>query len=263
MRKVLWIIGVLGLLMIAAPFALGFPSKASHGQDMLDNFHPLMQQANVDKTAAYYNDVFVPLGAVVPAMSQENVTKFNAYLDGIKGMQTDSEKLVPGLAQALNMTPEQVQGFLATNYPAMSQMLAGLPQMSADFGSLLGVMSSQRRHLPAGARRPQALRATRHHDADERRQLRQRQQPAELPLVHLVLRVARSVDVRARRMGSVLQRAAPSGVLPPPPTCPHGRCRSLTGGTPASRTAAQVRSTNRQIIDRGAAQPRSAGLGSR
>jgi hypothetical protein len=142
MRKVLWIIGVLGLLMIAAPFALGFPSKAAHGQDMLDNFHPLMQQANVDKTAAYYNDVFVPLGAVVPAMSQENVTKFNAYLAGIKGMQTDSEKLVPGLAQALNMTPEQVQQFLATNYPAMAQMLSSLPQMSADFGSLLGVMSS-------------------------------------------------------------------------------------------------------------------------
>ena len=153
MRKVLWIIGVLGLLMIAAPFALGFPSKASHGQDMLDNFHPLMQQANVDKTAAYYNDVFVPLGAVVPAMSQENVTKFNAYLDGIKGMQTDSAKLVPGLAQALNMTPEQVQQFLATNYPAMSQMLAGLPQMSTDFGSLLGVMSNNVaifQQVPAG-----------------------------------------------------------------------------------------------------------------
>ena len=153
MRKVLWIIGVLGLLMIAAPFALGIPSKASHGQDMLDNFHPLMQQANVDKTAAYYNDVFVPLGDVVPAMTQENVTKFNAYLDGIKGMQTDSAKLVPGLAQALNMTPEQVQQFLATNYPAMSQMLAALPQMSTDFGGLLGMMSNNVeifKQVPAG-----------------------------------------------------------------------------------------------------------------
>lgn len=146
-------IGVLGVLMIAAPFALGFPSKANHGQDMLDSFHPLMQQANVDKTAAYYNDVFVPLGDVVPAMSQENVTKFNAYLDGIKGMQTDSEKLVPGLAQALNMTPEQVQEFLASNYPAMSQMLAILPQMQADFGGLLGVMSNNVeifQQVPAG-----------------------------------------------------------------------------------------------------------------
>ena len=160
MRKVLWIIGALGLLMIAAPFALGLPSKAAHGQAMLDNFHPLMQQANVDKTAAYYNNVFVPLGAVVPAMSQENVTKFNAYLDGIKGMQTDSTKLVPGLAQALNMTPEQVQQFLATNYPAMSQMLAGLPQMSADFGSLLAVMSNNVavfQQVPAGLKHYEPL----------------------------------------------------------------------------------------------------------
>ena len=163
MRRVLWIIGVLGVLMIAAPFALGFPSKADHGQAMLDNFHPLMQQANVDKTAAYYNDVFVPLGAVVPAMSQENVTKFNTYLAGIKGMQTDSAKLVPGLAQALNMSPEQVQQFLATNYPAMSQMLASLPQMSADFGSLLGVMSKNVaifQQVPAGLKHYEPLVST-------------------------------------------------------------------------------------------------------
>ena len=160
MRKVLWILGALGLLMIAAPFALGFPSKASHGQSMLDNFHPLMQQANVDKTAAYYNDVFVPLGDVVPAMSQQNVDKFNAYLVGITGMQTDSAKLVPGLAQAMGMTTEQVQQFLATNYPAMAQMLAGLPQMSADFGSLLGVMSKNVaifQQVPAGLKHYEPL----------------------------------------------------------------------------------------------------------
>jgi hypothetical protein len=153
MRKVLWIVAVVGALMIAAPFALGFPSKADHGQAMLDNFHPLMQQANVDKTAAYYNDVFVPLGKVVPAMSQANVDKFNAYLAGIKGMQTDSEKLVPGLAQALNMTPAQVQQFLATNYPSMSAMLGSLPQMQADFGSLLGMMAANVnifQQVPAG-----------------------------------------------------------------------------------------------------------------
>ncbi len=153
MRKVLWAIGLIGVLMIAAPFAIGLPSKASDGQTMLDNFQPLMQQANVDKTAAYYNDVFVPLGDVVPAMSEENVANFNAYLEGIKGMQTDSENLIPGLAVALNMTPEQVQQFLATNYPAMSQMLAGLPQMATDFGTLLGVMSDNVaifQQVPAG-----------------------------------------------------------------------------------------------------------------
>ena len=51
------------------------------------------------------------------------------------------------------MTPEQVQQFLATNYPAMSQMLAALPQMQTDFGSLLGMMSNNVeifKQVPAG-----------------------------------------------------------------------------------------------------------------
>ncbi|HEY7627868.1 MAG TPA: hypothetical protein VH761_12400 [Ilumatobacteraceae bacterium] len=120
---------------------------------MLDEFNPIMQQANVDKTADYYNRVFVPLGGVVPAMSQENVTKFQGYLEGIKGMQTDSAKLIPGLAAALNMSEEQVQQFLGTNFPAMAQMLAGLPQMSADFGNLLSVMATNVgifQEVPAG-----------------------------------------------------------------------------------------------------------------
>lgn len=153
MRRALWLIAVVGALMIAAPFAMGLPSKADGGQKMINAFHPLMAQANVDKTADYYNNVFVPLGAVVPAMSAETVAKFQTYLDGISGMQTDSTKLVPGLAQALKMTPEQVQQFLGTNYPAMSAMLAGLPQMQADFGGLLKMMSSNVdifKQVPAG-----------------------------------------------------------------------------------------------------------------
>lgn len=153
MRKALWLIAVVGALMIAAPFAMGLPSKADGGQKMIDAFHPIMAQTNVDKTADYYYKVFVPLGAVVPAMSAENVAKFQIYLDGISGMQTDSTKLVPGLAQALNMTPEQVQQFLATNYPAMSKMLASLPQMQADFGGLLKMMSNNVdifKQVPAG-----------------------------------------------------------------------------------------------------------------
>jgi hypothetical protein len=153
MRKVLWILGVLGVLLIVAPFAIGLPSKASDGQKMIDNFNPIMQQANVDKTADYYNRVFVPLGNVVPAMSQENVTKFQGYLQGISGMQTEASQLVPGLAAALNMTEEQVQQFMATNFPAMSQMIAALPQMSADFGGLLTVMAANVgifQEVPAG-----------------------------------------------------------------------------------------------------------------
>jgi hypothetical protein len=142
MRKALWLVLVVGAVMIAAPFALGLPAKASGGQAMIDDFEPLMDQANVDKTAAYYNDVFVPLGDVVPAMSEENIAKFETYLQGFGGMQTDAENLVPGLAAALGMTPEQVQQFFATQYPSMAQMLAALPQMREDFDGLLALMAA-------------------------------------------------------------------------------------------------------------------------
>ena len=154
MRKVLWAVLVVGALLIAAPFALGMPAKADGGQAMLDDFHPLMQQANVDKTAAYYYDVFVPLDdVVVPAMTDENMAKFDAYLQGISATKTDAERFIPGLAQALDMTPEQVQGFVAAQYPAMAQMLANLPQMEQDFGGLLGLMSENVatfQQVPAG-----------------------------------------------------------------------------------------------------------------
>ncbi|MFP5256955.1 MAG: hypothetical protein ACLGI8_14020 [Acidimicrobiia bacterium] len=154
MRKVLWAVLVVGAMLIAAPFALGMPAKADGGQQMLDDFRPLMQQGEVDKTAAYYYDVFSPLGdVVVPAMTDENMAKFDAYLAGISGMRTDAAAFIPGLAQALGMTEAEVQAFIGAQYPDMAQMLANLPQMEADFGQLLGLMSSNVdtfQQVPAG-----------------------------------------------------------------------------------------------------------------
>ena len=139
-RKSLWAVIVVGLMLVLAPFALGIPSKASAGQRMMDGFRPLMQPANVDKTAAYYNQVFVPLGQVVPALSKDNIAKFNSYVQGFTAMGVDASKLVPALAQALNMTPEQVQAFMVAQFPAMSQMLQNLPTMQMDFTDLVSLM---------------------------------------------------------------------------------------------------------------------------
>ena len=152
-RKVLWAVLAVGVLMIAAPFLIGLPTGASGGQDMMDDFRPLMQPDNVEKTAAYYNDVFVPLGEVAPAMSEENVATFEAYLAGMSAMGDDAARLVPELAQATGMTEEQVQVYLAGSFPAMSQMLTALPQMEQDFGGLLGLMSANTdifAQVPAG-----------------------------------------------------------------------------------------------------------------
>ena len=139
-RKVLWPVLLIGLALIVAPLALSLPGKASAGERMLGDFEPIMQPANVQTTADYYYDVFVPLGTVTPLMSDANVTKFEAYLQGFSGVQTDAQKLVPMLAEALHMTPAQVQAFMAAELPAMTQMLQGLPQMEEDFGLFIGAM---------------------------------------------------------------------------------------------------------------------------
>ena len=152
-RKLLWAVFAIGLALVITPFALLLPSKAGAGEDMMDGFRPIMEPNQVATTAGYYNDVFVPLGQITPMMSAENLAKFQVYMTGFEGMQTDAAKLVPLLAQALNMTPAQVRQMMAENLPAMAAMLQNLPQMQRDFGGLLGTMQRNQdifSQVPAG-----------------------------------------------------------------------------------------------------------------
>ena len=141
-RKMMWGVLVVGVLLIAAPFAIGLPGKASGGQDMIDAFEPIMDEQNVQITSDYYYDVFVPLGQVAPAMSQENIDKFNGYLAGFGPMGAEAQNLVPAFAQATGMSEEDAGAFMATEFPAMFQMLQALPQMQTDFEGLLGLMGA-------------------------------------------------------------------------------------------------------------------------
>ena len=97
-RKMMWAVLLVGMMLIAAPFAIGLPDKADGGQKMIDAFGPIMEPENVDLTVSYYYDVFVPLGDVVPAMTQENIDKFNGYLAGFAALGVDAENMVPALA---------------------------------------------------------------------------------------------------------------------------------------------------------------------
>ena len=129
----------------------------------MSGFQPIMQPDQVATTARYYNEVFVPLGEVTPMMSTEEPREFQAYMAGFEGMQADSAKLVPLLAQAMNMTPAQVQQMMAENLPAMAAMLQNMPQMQRDFNGLISTMRANEdifSQVPAGlahhkaARRP-------------------------------------------------------------------------------------------------------------
>jgi hypothetical protein len=139
-RKLLWAVLAIGLALVVAPLAMSLPSKANAGERMLNGFQPIMQPDQVQTTARYYNQVFVPLGRVTPMMNAQNLAKFQAYLNGFGGMQSDAAKLVPLLAQALHMTPAQVQALIGKQLPAMAAMLRNLPAMQRDFAGLLGTM---------------------------------------------------------------------------------------------------------------------------
>lgn len=141
-RKMMWGVLAIGVLLIAAPFAIGLPDKADGGQKMIDAFEPIMEEGNVATTAEYYYSVFVPLGNVVPAMTQENIDRFNGYLAGFGALGVDAEKMVPALASAMKMPEQDVQAFMGAQFPAMTQMLQGLPQMEEDFSGLLGLMGA-------------------------------------------------------------------------------------------------------------------------
>ncbi len=170
-RKLLWAMLVIGLGLVIAPFAIGLPGKAAAGQRMMNGFQPIMQPDQVATTARYYNDVFVPLGTVTSA---QNLAKFQAYLKGFGGMQTDAAKLVPLLAQAMHMTPAQVQAVMATQLPSMAAMLQNLPAMQRDFGGLLGTMQQNVgifSQVPAGLAHYEPLVTTMQTNVDNYRQV--------------------------------------------------------------------------------------------
>ncbi len=120
-RKAFWPILVIGVLLIAMPFAISLPSKASDGQRMLNAFHPIMQPASVKETVALYHNTFVPLGPVA-----------------VGGVAAASEttQLFEGLASGLHMTPAQLQTFLGKNYPAMAKLLASFPLLVPVFSQV-------------------------------------------------------------------------------------------------------------------------------
>jgi hypothetical protein len=152
-RKVLWPVLAIGLALVIVPFALGMPAKTNAGARMMSDFQPLMSASHVAQTADYYNNVFVPLGKVAPAFNDQTVAKFQGYSQGFSGMLTDGQKLVPALAQAMHMTPTQVQAMLAQQFPHMAALLVALPAMQKDFAQLVGLMSANTKifaQVPAG-----------------------------------------------------------------------------------------------------------------
>ena len=152
-RKLLWAFFAIGIVLFAMPLVISMPGKASAGEKMMQNFEPIMQPTNVATTVDYYDNVFVPLGDVAPALNKETVTKFQGYLRGMSGMSAEGEKLMATLAAQTGMTPEQLQAYMAKEYPSMTGLLQNMPQMQEDFGGLMTMMAANTEifsRVPAG-----------------------------------------------------------------------------------------------------------------
>ena len=120
-RKLMWPVLAIGAAMIVLPILISLPSRAAAGQRMIDNFHPVMQQASVNKTVDYYNNTFTALRPVA-----------------IGGVQAAKEapQLMGTLAKQLHMTPAQVQQFMAAQFPALGKMIASFPQLVPVFSKV-------------------------------------------------------------------------------------------------------------------------------
>jgi hypothetical protein len=84
--------------------------------------------------------VFTKLRPVALAFDDETVARFKGYQQGLTGLQQEAPELVPALARQLGMTPQQVQQYLAQEFPAMAQLFQALPRMGTDFSNMVGLM---------------------------------------------------------------------------------------------------------------------------
>lgn len=112
-RWVLWPILVIGAVLVIAPFAMSLPSKASAGQKLLNDFHPIMQPAAVRTTVAY-DKVFQDLRPVAL---------------GATAASPEIPGLFSTLASSLHVSQTELVAFLRADFPAMAKMLQTFPQL--------------------------------------------------------------------------------------------------------------------------------------
>ncbi len=140
-RGGLILILVLGVALVVMPIATSMFTRASAGEAMMKDFQPVMAPAAVTTTSGYYQ-LFKGVGTDFgPMMTQSNVAAFQGYLKGLEGMSADMQKFMASFATQMHMTPAQLQAYLGARYPAMAQMLGGLPEMQSRMGGMVGTMS--------------------------------------------------------------------------------------------------------------------------
>lgn len=73
-----------------------------------------------------------------PIMTDQQISTYQQQVHGLSAAGTEIQtKLLPALAQQLNMTPAQLQQMMATQYPDVATGLSQVPPISQQFSDLL------------------------------------------------------------------------------------------------------------------------------
>jgi hypothetical protein len=79
-----------------------------------------------------------------PALTDESIATYTADVQGLGAMAEEfGGAMVPAMSLALNMQPADFQAFIASEFPAVSQGVQALPDISSTFGSLIGTLGDQ------------------------------------------------------------------------------------------------------------------------
>jgi len=107
---------VLGAVLLIATFALNLPQKAADADELNENLTPIYTQELIDGATGSL--------AIIGAMGQE--------------MQT---KMLPDLAAALGMSPDELNAFMGENFPATAAAMQSMPDSLPRFESFVGIFA--------------------------------------------------------------------------------------------------------------------------
>ncbi|MBT8212513.1 MAG: hypothetical protein KJN71_05140 [Acidimicrobiia bacterium] len=79
-----------------------------------------------------------------PILTDESLDTADADVAGLGAVATEFETaVVPGMAQALQMTPQDFGAMMQTNFPAVATGAAALPDIETQFSSVLGTLRAE------------------------------------------------------------------------------------------------------------------------
>jgi hypothetical protein len=93
--------------------------------------------------------------AFKPIFAAQNVQQAQAYAASAQAMGTDlSTRVLPGIAQSLNVTPQQLAASMQTNYPAVAAGVTLMPQILQRMQSATGLIAAQASNFDMSASIP-------------------------------------------------------------------------------------------------------------